>query len=115
LLTAWSLYGAGDAKGAIAAIDKLSGPDWYNIFKDLHAGMILDLAGNKTEAGKRLEHAYKLDSSALRVVEAYGSWLSRNKPVKEAQDVFEAFDKVLANHPLITGSMQRLKAGEKLP
>jgi len=77
--------------------------------------MIYDLAGNKAEAGKRLEAAYKLDSTALRVVEAYGSWLSRNRAGKDAQDVFEAFDKVLPNHPLITESMEKLKAGEKLP
>jgi tetratricopeptide (TPR) repeat protein len=115
LLTAWSQFGAGDAKGAVATIDKLSGPDWYNIFKDLHAGMILDLAGSKAEAGKRLAQAYKLDSSALRVMEAYGSWLSRNRSIKEAQDVFEAFDKVLSNHPLVAEALQKLKAGEKLP
>jgi len=115
LLTAWAEYGAGDARSAVATIDKLSGPDWYGIFKDLHAGMIYDLAGNKAEAGKRLEHAYKLDSSALRVVEAYGSWLSRNKTMKDAQDTFEAFDKVLPNHPLVMESIEKLKAGEKLP
>jgi len=89
LLTAWSMYGAGDTKGAVASIDKLTGPDWYAIFKDLHAGMIYDLAGNQKEAGKRFEHAYKLDSSALRVVEAYGSWLSRNATAKEALAIFE--------------------------
>ena len=77
------MYGAGDAKGAVAAIDRLAGPDWYAIFKDLHAGMIFDLAGNKKEAGKRFEHAYKLDPTALRVVEAYGSWLSRNAPPRK--------------------------------
>ena len=48
-------------------------PDWYALFKDLHAGLILDLAGNKKEAGKRFERAYKLDATALRVVEAYGT------------------------------------------
>jgi tetratricopeptide (TPR) repeat protein len=114
LLTAWGHFGAGDSKGAVAAIDKLSGPDWYSIFKDLHAGMILDLAGNKKEAGKRLERAYKLDSSALRVVEAYGSWQSRNRSPQEALETFEAFNKVLPNHPLITESMDELKAGKKL-
>src|SRR5882724_8054479 len=41
LLSAWAAYGAGDSKAAIAGIDKLTGPDWYPIFKDLHAGMIL--------------------------------------------------------------------------
>jgi len=115
LLGAWSLYGGGDTKGAVAAIDKLTGPDWYAIFKDLHAGMILDLSGNAKEAGKRLERAYKLDSSALRVVEAYGSWLSRNQSPKDAVAVFENFDKVLPRHPLVVASMQKLSAGAKLP
>ena len=115
LLTAWSLTGGGDSKGAVAAIDKLAGPEWYAIFKDLHAGMIYELAGNKVEAGKRFERAYKLDSSALRVVEAYGSWMSRNKPAQEALAVFEAFDKVLPRHPLVVQAMTNIKAGEKLP
>lgn len=115
LLTAWSMYGAGDNKGAVAGIDKLAGPDWYAIFKDLHAGMIYDLAKNPKEAGKRFERAYKLDSSTLRVVEAYGSWLSRNHTPQEALGVFEAFDKVLPRHPLVVEAMGKLKAGEKLP
>ena len=115
LLSAWSMYGASDSKGAVAAIDRLTGPDWYAIFKDLHAGMIYDLAGNQKEAGKRLEHAYKLDATALRVVEAYGSWLSRNRSPKEALTIFETFDKALPRHPLVVEAMDKLKAGEKLP
>lgn len=115
LLSSWAQFGAKDAKGAVAAIDRLAGPDWYAIFKDLHAGMILDLAGNEKDAGKRFERAYKADSSALRVVEAYGSWVSRNKSPQEALAVYEAFDKVLPRHPLIVEAMTKLKAGEKLP
>ena len=114
LLAAWSQAGAGDAKNGVAAIDRLTGPDWYAIFKDLHAGMILDLSGNQKEAGKRFEQAYKLDPSALRVVQAYGSWLSRNRSPKEALAVFETFNKTLPNHPLVVEAMNKLKAGEKL-
>ena len=115
LLSAWSMYGAGDAKGAVAAIDRLAGPDWYSIFKDLHAGMIYDLAANSKEAGKRLERAYKLDPTALRVVEAYGSWTSRSHSPKEALDIFQTFDKALPRYPLVVEAMDQLKAGEKLP
>ena len=115
LLTAWSMYGTGEAKGAVAAIDRLAGPEWYAIFKELHAGMIYDLAGSKAEAGKRFEHAYKLDPTALRVVEAYGSWLSRNASPKQALGIYEAFDKVLPRHPLVVEAMNHLKSGEKLP
>src|SRR5216684_5264346 len=39
LLSGWASYGAGDAKTAIANIEKLTGPEWYPLFKDLHAGM----------------------------------------------------------------------------
>src|SRR5712691_177089 len=114
LLTAWTSYGAGEAKNAVDSIDRLAGPDWYAIFKDLHAGLILDLAGSKKDAGKRFERANKLDPGALRVVEAYGRWTSRNVGKAEALKIFEAFDKVLPNHPLIVKAMDELKNGEQL-
>jgi tetratricopeptide (TPR) repeat protein len=115
LISAWALQGSGDTKDAIAAIDRLQGPDWYAIFKDLHAGLILDVAGNQKEAGKRLAQAYKLDSNALRVVEAYGSWLSRNGKADQAKEVYEGFEKTIPRHPLTQAALAKLKAGEKVP
>src|SRR5258705_212325 len=82
-------YGAGDAKAAVAGIDKLTGPEWYPIFKDLHAGMILELAGKEKDAGARFERAYKLDDSMLRITEAYARWTSRNKDTAAASAIFE--------------------------
>jgi tetratricopeptide (TPR) repeat protein len=115
LLAAWSLYGAGNAKAAVETIDKLQGADWYALFKDMHAGMILDLAGNRKEAGRRFERAQKLDATALRLVEARGSWLSRNNKKDEALKVFQAFDAQLPRHPLVVAAMERLKQGKSLP
>ena len=115
LLSGWAAYGAGDAKQAVANIDKLTGPEWYPIFKDLHSGMLLDLAGKEKDAGVRLERAYKLDDSALRVADAYARWLSRNKDDAAALAVYEAFDKKLARHPLIVQGIKETKAGKKLP
>jgi Flp pilus assembly protein TadD len=115
LLAAWSLYGAGDAKAAVETIDKLQGADWYALFKDMHAGLILDLAGNRKEAGKRFERAQKLDATALRLVEAHGSWLSRNNKKDEALKVFQGFDAQLPRHPLTVAAMERLKQGKSLP
>jgi tetratricopeptide (TPR) repeat protein len=108
LLNAWALYGSHDAKAAVASIDKLTGPDWYTIFKELHAGLILDASGNAKEAGKRFEHAYKLDSSALRVVQAYGGWLSRNGKMDEARKIFTDYNNGLPRHPLVLAAMATL-------
>jgi tetratricopeptide (TPR) repeat protein len=115
LLSGWASYGAGDTKGAVANIDKLTGPEWYPIFKDLHSGMILELAGKEKDAGARLERAYKLDDSALRVTDAYARWLSRNKDAASAQAAYETFDKKLARHPLVLEGIRETKAGKKLP
>src|SRR6202140_2427619 len=38
LLSGWAIYGTGDTKAAVASVDKLTGPEWYPIFKDLHPG-----------------------------------------------------------------------------
>src|SRR5215475_6781852 len=93
LLSAWASYGAGDAKTAVAAVDKLTGPEWYPLFKALHTGMILDLAGKEKDAGARLERSYNLDDSMLRVVDDWARWNSRNKDGAAAAAIYEAFDK----------------------
>ena len=115
LITAWTMQGSNETKNAIESVDRLTGPEWYAVFKDLHAGLILDIAGNRKEAGKRLEKVHKLDGNALRAVEAYGRWASRNLSKEEALKVYEAFDKVLPQHPLILEAMDELKDGAKLP
>ena len=114
LLSGWASYGAGDSKTAIANIDKLTGPEWYPLFKDLHAGMILELAGKEKDAGIRLERAHKLDDSMLRVADDYARWLSRNKDAAAATAVYEAFDKKLPRHPLVLEGLRETKAGKKL-
>jgi len=95
LLSAWTMASPGEAKSAVDTIDKLAGADWYAIFKDLHAALILDLAGQKKEAAKRFERAYKLDPTALRVVQSYGSFLSRQGNNAEALKVFATFEEAL--------------------
>src|SRR6201992_568267 len=115
LLAAWASYGAGDAKTALANIDKVTGPDWDPVFKDLHAGMILELAGKEKDAGVRLERAYKLDDSMLRVADDYARWLSRNKDEASATAIYEAFDKKIPRHPIVVADLREIKGGKKLP
>ncbi|MGA7487606.1 MAG: tetratricopeptide repeat protein [Xanthobacteraceae bacterium] len=115
LLSAWTMASPSEAKLATDSIDKLTGADWYAIFKDLHAALILDLAHQRKEAGKRYERAYKLDPTALRVVQSYGSFLSRQGNTAEALKIFAAFDEALPRHPLVVDATAELKAGKKLP
>jgi tetratricopeptide (TPR) repeat protein len=115
LLSAWALAGSGDTRAAIDTMDKLSGPDWYSIFKDMHAGLILDFANNKKDAGKRYERAYKVDPTAVRMVEAYGRYLARSGNKADALKVYGDFNKVLPDHPLIVQEMKAVNDGDKIP
>jgi tetratricopeptide (TPR) repeat protein len=112
LLSGWA--SSGDSKTAVANIDKLTGPEMYSIFKDMHSGMILELAGKEKEAGVRLERAYKANDSMVRIADDYARWLSRNKNDAAASAVYEAFDKKLPRHPLVLEGLRDTKAGKKL-
>jgi tetratricopeptide (TPR) repeat protein len=115
LLTAWARDGAGDPHAAVDEMDKLSGPDWYGVFRDLHAGMIYDLANQKKDAAKRYDSAYKADPTALRTVQAYGRFLSRTAGKAAALKVYDDFNKQLPDHPLVTAEMKQINDGDKLP
>jgi tetratricopeptide (TPR) repeat protein len=115
LLSAWALAGASDTHGAIDTLDRLAGPDWYAIFKDLHAGLILDVANNKKEAGKRYERAYKADPMALRTVQAYAHYLSRNAGKDDALKLYQQFTKAVPDHPVVVEEMKEISAGDRLP
>src|SRR5207244_11348359 len=101
LLSARTMANQNEAKQATDSIDKLAGADWYAIFKELHAALILDVAGQKKEAAKRFERSYKLDPTALRVVQSYGSFLARQGNTAEALKVFATFDEPLLRRPLL--------------
>ena len=114
LLAAWTNVGPNESKAAIDTIDKLQGPESYNILKDLHAGLILDASNQRRDALKRLERAYKLDPGVLRIAQAYGSQLSRLGNRDEALKVFQALDEALPRHPLVIEALRDIEAGRRL-
>ena len=115
LLSGWATLGAGDVKGAVANVDKLTGPEWYPIFKDMHTGMMFEVANRQKEAGERLQRAYKQDDSALRLADEYARWLSRNKDGASAKAIYQAFEAKVPRHPLVTEGIREAEAGKKLP
>ncbi len=52
---------------------------------------------------------------ALRTVQAYGRFLSRNGGKDDALKIYQEFNKAVPDHPVIVQEMKEISAGEKLP
>jgi tetratricopeptide (TPR) repeat protein len=113
LISAWSWYGSNNFKNGLAQIDKLSGPEWYGVYKDLHAGLMLDLSNQRGDALKRLERVRSIDPNSLRNIDAYARMLARSGREAEAEKLYGQFAP-LARHPLIDNALADLKNGTKL-
>jgi len=91
LMRAWILQGRGETEAAIAALAPLSGEQGFELFYNLHAGLIYDLAGEQAKAETHFVKAYAEDDTpALRVVHAYVSFLVRAGKTEEASAILEA-------------------------
>lgn len=113
LLTAWSYAGSGDERKALEVCDRLR-DDNFSVFRDFHAGLIAEMIGDAAEAGRRLKAAYTGDKTTLRLVDAYGRYLSRHNNSAEALKVYQAFDLILPNHPIISAAIADIKARKTL-
>ena len=114
LLSGWAWYGQNNVKNGVAQIDKLSGPDWYGLFKNLHAGLMLDLANQRADGLKRLERVRSIDPNSLRNVDAYARMLSRAGRQADAEKAYTDFSQSFLRHPLVESSFNQLKSGAKL-
>lgn len=111
VLSGWAIAGKGDTGRAIETIDKVQGPEWYQVFKGYHAALVADLGGQKAEAAKRMAAAYGADNRALRVVEAQVRSLARQKKSQEALAVVTEFEKTIPDHPVIEALKADIEAG----
>ncbi|MEM6665019.1 MAG: tetratricopeptide repeat protein, partial [Pseudomonadota bacterium] len=112
IVLAWAQHGAGRTDAAVATIDGLSGPEWYDLFKHYHRGLILSAAGNPAEAGPELEAAYRMDPGILRIVQARARFEARNGNTDDALDILNAYENTVPGHPEIAILREEIESGQ---
>ncbi|SIQ06589.1 MAG: tetratricopeptide repeat protein [Bosea sp. (in: a-proteobacteria)] len=115
LLSAWSYLGSNNPKRAIETLERLKGEPSYNLFRDYHAGLILDAAGRKAEAEKRLKAAYDAEKTTLRLVDLWARLQARQGDFAGAATTYADFDRLLPNHPIIREGMALVAKKEAPP
>ncbi len=109
VMIAWAKLGAGDKEAAMAAIDELSGPDWYGLFVSYSKALIAEEAGLKTEAKAAYQQVVEDTAGGgaapdawLRAAEAYAGFLARDGKKHEALTILDKADELAPGRlPLI--------------
>ena len=114
LIDGWIDFGLGKVDDGLKAVDALSGPSWYGIFKDYHSALILDAAGRTSEAAAAITKAYTTDGSALRVVEGYARIMARAGKRDVAAKALTDFAGSSPLHPAVKELADDIRAGKPI-
>ncbi len=118
LMTGWVKLGAGDLADATKSLATLKGPEWYNLFKQIHKALILDAGGDKVAAVAAYEEAaVNPDAGAapeswLRMMESYARLQAREGKAKEAQNVIDRAMEIAPERPSLLVLKKSIAAGE---
>jgi tetratricopeptide (TPR) repeat protein len=114
LLIAWLHFARGDVDEAVKALDGLSKVASFAGLRNLHVGLIMDLAGKPAAAEEALKKSAKTTQS-LRVVQAYGRFLERSDRPAEAKKLYQDFVAKSEGADSLDAAFERLKSGKKPP
>ncbi|MEZ5806740.1 MAG: tetratricopeptide repeat protein [Zhengella sp.] len=121
ILTGWAMAGSGDTQGAIEHIVRLDGPPWFEVFRNYHAALVADMAGDPS-AGERYQKVIDDRASAgaapdtwLRAVDAYAAWAARNGRQQKAGEVVGLGLEVSAGRPSTVALKEAIASGKTVP
>ncbi|WOC15554.1 tetratricopeptide repeat protein [Pseudochrobactrum sp. MP213Fo] len=121
LMSAWTYAGEGRPKDALAAVQKLDGPVWYDLFKTYTSALIADSAGMSKEADKFYAQAVadKEGGSAApdtyeRIIFAYADFKQRQGDKGAAIKLVEDGEQILSGRVILREVRNKLESGSKL-
>jgi len=115
LLAAWAYSGSGETNRAIDTLERLKGESTFDRFRDFHAGLILDIAGRRNEANRRLKAAYDAEKTNLRLVDLWARQQARAGDSEAALATLNDFERnARPNHPVVRDAIAKIGSKEPL-
>ncbi|HVZ06147.1 tetratricopeptide repeat protein [Hyphomicrobium sp.] len=113
----WTRLAAGDADGALKAVDLPKQPDWAQFYLRYHRALIADIAGRRAVAKAAFEKMFRQDSRTLRTALAYAQHAAHYGEFKKARQIMrQQISKTQGDpHPLAKDMLTRINKGEKTP
>jgi len=101
LISAWGLFGEGDEAGAIAKIDVLSGPAWYDMFRDYNLALMSSMMGDMQAAEAAFQAVLSSREGAAPVPDSYERALIAYAAFKLAKGDRQAAIEILTQGELL--------------
>lgn len=114
VLIAWAEQGVDRTNAALARLQSIKGPNWYNLFKSYNAGLINEIAGHRTKALNLLATAYKSEPESVRIAESYAAALAKSNKKDKAREILTNFLKSHPKHPMIKADLTSLDEGKAI-
>ncbi|HEY4191303.1 MAG TPA: tetratricopeptide repeat protein [Mesorhizobium sp.] len=99
VMTGWSKQGAGHGEEAMAFVDKIEGPEWFDLFKSCHSALIADASGltDKADAAysKTMQNVAAGGAAPetwMRCAQSYAGFLARKGDKDKALAVLDQAD-----------------------
>ncbi|EJF85797.1 tetratricopeptide repeat protein [Candidatus Bartonella washoeensis] len=121
LIHAWATFGSGLQSQAIADLEKIQPPAWYDFFIRYHLALMCDLAGRKQDAKKYFTQALNNKQGPLispntyeHVIIAYASFQLRHKMRNQAIETLKYGEKMLLNREILKSIREKVEKGTSL-
>lgn len=116
LIKAWIFASERDFQQAEAILGNLNALGREDIYRSYHLALMYDAQGKNELAEQHYRKAVEeSDTVAIRIVDAYGRFLERNKRPLEAVALYQAFLANLPDNALIEYSLRRATSAENVP
>lgn len=120
VMTGWAMQGAGQGGDAMEYVGKLEGPEWFDLFKSYHRGLIADAAGQADKADAAYSEAIANTAAGgaapetwMRAAQAYATFLARKGDKDKAISVLKQAEEFGPGKIEIVALRDKIAKGEK--
>ncbi|MGU3574657.1 tetratricopeptide repeat protein [Brucellaceae bacterium C25G] len=119
LIKAWANYGAGNPKNAAAAVQAISGPQWYTLFLTYHSALMADLSGQVKTADDFYQKALAdragggaAPDTYERIIISYAGFKARNGDLQGAIKILQDAEELMSGRQTLTEMRSTLESGK---
>jgi tetratricopeptide (TPR) repeat protein len=113
LIDAWAAVGLGNTQDALKDLQQVPSEGGTEALSDYHRALVLDLAGQNTDADAAYRAAIAAGNTGPRIIDAYGRFLERSGRADDARAFYTKLQGDEAAGPIAAAGFARLARGEK--